>query len=153
MLYRSGLHRKTKINYWRYLRNSKQLYLPSISPAGGGLVTATFANLPYIYQIFKTSITNTRTLALSLILDENKDKVSEKSHKIISLVSYQLAAPFRQLQAKDQTHLNDALVHRLAEGTAALMYTALLSSQVATACLHVSDCSSHESRSSRKLAK
>ena len=28
----------------------------------------------------------------------------------------------------DQTHLNDARVHRVAKGTAALMYTALLSS-------------------------
>ena len=63
---------------------------------------------------------------------------------MISLVSYLLAAPFLPL-TRDQTHLNDVGVHRVAEGTAALMYTALLSSQVATACLHVSDCSSHES--------
>ena len=85
-------------------------------------------------------------LALSSNLDENKVKVSEKSHEIISLVSYQLAAPFRPLQTGDQTHLNDARLHRVAKGTAELMYTALLSSQVVTACLHVSDCSSHESR-------
>ena len=65
-------------------------------------------------------------------MDKNKDKVSEKSHKIISLDSYLLAAPFLELQTWDQTHLNDVRVHRVAEGTAALMYTALLSSQVAT---------------------
>ena len=81
---------------------------------------------------FKTGITSTRTLALSSNLDENKDKESEKSHKIISQVSYLLAAPFLPLQTRDQTHLNDARVHRVAEGTAALMYTALPSSQVAT---------------------
>ena len=39
-------------------------------------------------------MTSTRTLVLSSNLDENKDKVSEKSHKIISLVSCLLAAPF-----------------------------------------------------------
>ena len=99
------------------------------------------------------SITSARTLVLSSNLDENKDKVSEKSHEIILLVSYLLAAPFFPLQTRDQTHLNDTPVYRAAEGTAALMYTALLSSQVATACLHVSDCSSPESHSSRKLAK
>ena len=82
--------------------------------------------------MFKTSITSTRTLALSSNLDKNKDKVSEKSHKIISLVSYLLAAPFLELQTRDQTHLNDVRVHPVAKGTAALMYTALLSSQVAT---------------------
>ena len=32
--------------------------------------------------------------------------MSEKSHKIISLVSYLLAAPFLPLQIRDQTHLN-----------------------------------------------
>ena len=31
-------------------------------------------------------------------MDENKDKVSEKSHKIISLDSYLLAAPILPLQ-------------------------------------------------------
>ena len=67
-------------------------------------------------------------LALSSNLDENKDTVSEKSHKIISLVSYLLAAPFFPLQTRDQTHLNDARLHGVAEGTAALMYTALLKS-------------------------
>ena len=82
-------------------------------------------------------------LALSSNLDENKEKVSEKSHKIISPISYLLAAPFLPLQTRDETHLNDARVHRVAEGTATLMYAALLSSQVATACLHFSDCSSH----------
>ena len=82
-------------------------------------------------------------LALSSNLDENKEKVSEKSHKIISPISYLLAAPFFPIQTRDETHLNDACVHRVAEGTATLMYTALLSSQVATACLHFSDCSSH----------
>ena len=84
-------------------------------------------------------------------MDENKDKVSEKSHKMISLVSYLLATPFLPLQTRDQTHLNDPCVHRVADGTATLMYTALRSSksQVATACLHFSDYSSHESRSSR----
>ena len=76
-------------------------------------------------------------LALSSNLDDNKDKVSETSHNIILLVSYLLAAPFLPLQTRHQTHLNGARVHRVAKGTAALMYTALLSSQVATACLPV----------------
>ena len=79
------------------------------------------------------SITCSRMLALGSNLDENKDKVSEKSHKFISLVSYLLAAMFLPLQTWDQTHLNGTRVHRVAEGTAALMYIALLSSQVATA--------------------
>ena len=46
-----------------------------------------------------------------LKLDENKDKVSEKSHKIISLVSYLLAETFLPLQTRDQTHLNGARVN------------------------------------------
>ena len=41
---------------------------------------------------------------------------------------YLLAAPSLPFQTRDQAHLNDANVHRLAESTAALMYTALLSS-------------------------
>ena len=72
-------------------------------------------------------------LALSSDLDENKAKVSEKSYKIISPISYLLAALFLPLQARDQMHMNDVRVHRLGEGTAAVMYTALFSSQVATA--------------------
>ena len=71
--------------------------------------------------------------ALSSNLNENKDKVSAKSHKIILLVSYLLAAPFLPLQTRDYIHLNDAPVHRVAEGNAALMYTALFSSQLVTA--------------------
>ena len=61
----------------------------------------------------------------------------EKSHKIISLVSYLLAAPFLPLQFRDRTYLNSERVHRVVEGTAALIFTALLSSQVTTACLQV----------------
>ena len=57
-------------------------------------------------------------LALSSNLDENEDKVSEKSHKIISLVSYVLAAPFLPLQTRNQTHLNGTRVHRVAEAKA-----------------------------------
>ena len=63
-------------------------------------------------------------LALSSNLDENKD--SEKSRKIILLVSYLLVSPFLPLQTRDQTHLNDARAHRATEGTAALMYTVLI---------------------------
>ena len=98
------------------------------------------------------SITSTRTLVLSSNLDENKDKVSEKSHKIISLVSYLLAAPFLSLQTRVQTHLNDARTSSSRRHCSPDVHcAALLSSQVATACLHFSDCStsSHESRSSR----
>ena len=71
----------------------------------------------------------TRMLVRSSNLDENKDKVLEKSHKIISPVSYLLAAPFLPLQTRDQTHLNDVsvYVYRIANSTAALMYIALLS--------------------------
>ena len=41
-------------------------------------------------------------------MDENKDEVPEKSQKIISPISYLLAAPLLPLQTRDQTHLNDA---------------------------------------------
>ena len=96
-MHNACLYRRTQINYQRYRRNYKQLYLPSICPSAGSLVTATFANLPFN---FKTSITSTRTLALSSNLDESKDKVSEKSHKIISLASYPLPAPFFPLKTR-----------------------------------------------------
>ena len=53
---------------------------------------------------YQTSITNTRTLALS---SNYKDKVSEKSHEVISPICYLLAALFLPLQTRDQMHLND----------------------------------------------
>ena len=56
-------------------------------------------------------------LALSSNLDENKDKVSEKSRKITLLVSNLLAAPLLPLQTRDQTRLKNARVHRVAKGT------------------------------------
>ena len=58
--------------------------------------------------IFKTSITSTRRLALTSNLDENIDKVSERSHKVISLGIFLPAAPFLPLQTRDQTQLKDA---------------------------------------------
>ena len=48
----------------------------------------------------------------------NKDKVSKKSHKVISSVNHQFTAPFFLLQTRDHTHL-------FAKSIAALMYTAL----------------------------
>ena len=73
-------------------------------------------------------------------MDENKDKVSEKSHKIISLVSYLLAAPFIPLQAMQGPNAlgKKMRIHREPKNTAALTYTALLSSQEGTVCLHSS---------------
>ena len=56
----------------------------------------------------------------------------EMSHNIIFPVSYILAAPFFPLQTREQTHLNDTRIHQVAESTAALMYTALLSSRQAS---------------------
>ena len=56
----------------------------------------------------------------------------EMSHHIIFPVSCILAAPFLPLQTREQMHLNDTSVHQVAESTAALMYTALLSSRKAS---------------------
>ena len=67
-----------------------------------------------------------------------KTKCQRESHKIISLVSYLLAAPFLPLQTMQgpNTLGKKCAYIESQKNTAALTYTVLLSSQVGTACLH-----------------
>ena len=73
-------------------------------------------------------MTSTRTLAWSSNLDENKGKVSEKSYKIISPVSYLHAAPSLPLQTRNQTHLSDARTSSSRRDCSADVQCALLKS-------------------------
>ena len=105
-------------------RSSNNLCLLHVYLAGGGLVTATFATLPWIHQIFKKSITSQKTLALSSSLDKNKDIKSAQYTKFFCpTVIYLVRRSFTSKQ-ENQTHLYKVRIHQIAASTAALMYSA-----------------------------
>ena len=118
-MYSACLYRRTKIIHQRHLRH-KTVISAIHFPSRRGFSHCHFRKFAINLLNFKTSITSTRMLALSSNWDENKDKVSEKSHKIVLPLSYLLAAPFCLPQTRDKKHFNDASIHRVAESTVLL---------------------------------
>ena len=118
IVYSAYLYGRPKINFLEISQKLKTVISAIHLPISRRFSHCHFRKFTVNLIIFKTSIKTTRTLALTTNLDENIDKVSEKSHKIISLVSYLLAPPFHPLQTvSNKCHKRERQVNQSHEAT------------------------------------